>query len=378
MNQVDPRTVILLSGVMGGLMSLVLFFLQRNFPNTIKGLREWAWALFVLFCAGVLASLRDLAPVWISNVIPNLLIGSGTYLAYLGSQRFFGQTVRAKVHLALIALVNLALLWFTVVTPSYPTRILLLTPLLIYLIGMHAALLLRQGQGRFSHRFVAAVLCLATLNEVVRLATALTMSVGDTLFDRQPQNLVHITAYPFLMLLMAIGMVLLATDRLREELEYLATHDALTNALTRRHMNQACAKEIERCRRHGRNMAVLAMDLDHFKDINDAHGHQAGDQVLIRFVDCANAMLRRGDELGRFGGEEFVALLPETTLPEAMLVAERIRAGCETQATAHRCTVSIGVATCRPESDTLDQLLARADAAMYRAKANGRNRVESA
>ena len=378
MNALDPRTVILLSGIMGGLMSMVLFFMRRSYPASITGLGEWAWSLFVLFLAGVFASLRDHAPIGLTSALPNLLITSGMYLAYVGSRRFFKLPVSHAGHIGLIAVVNLVLLWFTLAEPSYHARILVLTPLMAYLLGIHAALLLRQRQTRFSHRFVSVMLCIATANEGLRLATALTMSVGETLFDRQPQNLLHITAYPVLMLLMAIGMVLLATDRLRSELEYLATHDSLTNTLTRRHMSETCEQEVARCRRHGRSMALLALDLDHFKAINDAHGHQTGDSALIRFVDTVNALLRRGDELGRFGGEEFIVLLPETTQTEAMLVAERIRATCEADTSTPRYTVSIGVAAYLSATDTVDKLLAQADAAMYRAKASGRNRVESA
>lgn len=377
MNAIDPRTVILISGVMGGLMSMVLFFMHRSYPVSIKGLREWAWALAILFLAGVLASLGGVASIWVASVLPNVLIPSGMYLAYVGSRRFFGLTVKHAAHVWLITAVNLVLLWFAVVAPSYHLRMLVLTPLLAYLTGIHAYVVMRQHQPRFSHRFVVAVLCLASLNEVVRMATALTLSAGDTLFDRQPQNLLHITLYPFLMLLMAIGMLLLATDRLRTEMQYLATHDSLTNTLTRRHINETCEQELARCRRHGRAMALLAVDLDHFKTINDTHGHQVGDRVLIRFVDTVNALLRRGDELGRFGGEEFVVLLPETALPEALLVAERIRAACQADTGAPPYTVSIGVAGYQSDTDTVDSLLGRADAAMYRAKAKGRNQVEA-
>jgi diguanylate cyclase (GGDEF)-like protein len=125
-------------------------------------------------------------------------------------------------------------------------------------------------------------------------------------------------------------------------------------------------------------MALLIMDLDQFKAINDAHGHQRGDRVLIDFVAKANGLLRRADQMARFGGEEFVALLPETTLEEAQAVAERIRAASAQPGKEPACTVSIGVTTNHTTGDNVDSLIARADAAMYRAKAKGRNRVETA
>jgi diguanylate cyclase (GGDEF)-like protein len=120
------------------------------------------------------------------------------------------------------------------------------------------------------------------------------------------------------------------------------------------------------------------MDLDHFKAINDSYGHQTGDRVLVNFVAKVKTMLRQPDQLGRFGGEEFMALLPETSLEEAVLVAERIRAACALADSGPSCTVSIGITTHQQDTDTVDTLLARADAALYRAKTNGRNRVETA
>ena len=376
MGVIDPRTVVLLTGIMGGMMSLVMFSLRRNYPASIKGLGEWSLGLFLLLFAGVFAATRGAVPDLLSVAVPNLLITTGTYVLLVGSQRFYGQRPALRLHAVLIGLLNLVLIWFLVVTSIYQVRLVLVTAALFYLFSSHAYLMIRHSQGSFGSRFVSTVLVLATLSQVGRMVTALALPISGGLIDGSPQNLIYITVYPFILLLLAIGLVLLATDRLRGELEHLATHDPLTNALTRRHMNQALAQELERCRRHGRVMAILGLDLDQFKAINDVHGHQAGDQVLIRFVDRVSAQLRRGDQLSRFGGEEFVVLLPETELPEARQVAERIRAACENDPVTPNCTVSIGATACLPETDTVDTLLARADAAMYRAKAAGRNRVE--
>ena len=115
--------------------------------------------------------------------------------------------------------------------------------------------------------------------------------------------------------------------------------------------------------------------IDHFKKINDNYGHQIGDRVIVDFVKHATGALRRADSLGRYGGEEFVALLPETGSAQALIVAERLRSAVELASGNPSCTVSVGVAT----SDvnlSVDGLLARADRAMYQAKNGGRNRVE--
>ena len=177
------------------------------------------------------------------------------------------------------------------------------------------------------------------------------------------------------MLLTAISLVLMATDRVRAEFEHLASHDSLTNALSRRNLTQICQQELARCNRHGRMMSVLLIDIDHFKSINDNFGHQAGDQVLVQFVQSVKTLLRSADVIGRIGCEEFVVLLPETPLDVALVVAERIRATVAQSSNPQKFTVSIGVTTNRPQNDSVDELMARSDRAMYQAKANGRDQV---
>jgi len=173
-----------------------------------------------------------------------------------------------------------------------------------------------------------------------------------------------------------VGLLMLSAERLRSEFEQLATRDSLTGALARRVLIEACEQELARCRRHRRSMALLLMDIDHFKSVNDTHGHQMGDRVLVDFVSRVSALLRRPDLLARFGGEEFVVLLPETGLEEAEAVAGRILARiAETGAGLPPVTVSIGLTVNRPDEAQLDTLLARADRALYKAKEAGRNRV---
>jgi diguanylate cyclase (GGDEF)-like protein len=177
-------------------------------------------------------------------------------------------------------------------------------------------------------------------------------------------------------LLVTIGLILMATDRLRAELEHLASHDALTGVLNRRVILQICAEELERSQRYGHPMSLMMMDLDHFKAVNDTHGHQAGDRLLADFARNAAALLRKPDRLGRYGGEEFIVALPETSLADASTVAQRFLQAMPASAPEPHCTVSIGLAASTGSNETLDSLLARADAALYRAKELGRNRIE--
>ena len=163
------------------------------------------------------------------------------------------------------------------------------------------------------------------------------------------------------------------------KLEELATTDALTGAYNRRKFNDLTLAEVERVRRYGRPLSLLILDIDHFKRVNDAHGHEAGDEVLVVLAGLLRAGIRATDSLARWGGEEFVVLSPDVTLEGEAELAERLRAAAAAHdhAPVGTVTVSLGVAQHRP-GETPDELFARADEALYRAKKGGRDRVELA
>lgn len=162
----------------------------------------------------------------------------------------------------------------------------------------------------------------------------------------------------------------------REELEHLAQRDGLTGAWTRRRIEETAQQEMLRKARYGHPVSLLFIDLDHFKRVNDTHGHAVGDDVLKAFCNIARKCMRSTDLLGRWGGEEFVILMPNSGVMIASLLAERIRKA--TMAfefpIVGRVTTSLGIAECR-EDETWDSWLARSDAALYAAKAGGRNQV---
>ena len=172
--------------------------------------------------------------------------------------------------------------------------------------------------------------------------------------------------------------------RLREresagELERLSVTDALTGLYNRRHLMGTLASEAQRARRLRRPFSVLLMDVDHFKQYNDTHGHLAGDAALTKMAEILRQQTRAVDCVARYGGEEFLVVLLETTVATAALVAERIRNRVATEAFGGgRMTVSIGVAECPAHGDTPESLIASADAAMYEAKGGGRDRVMAA
>jgi diguanylate cyclase (GGDEF)-like protein len=164
----------------------------------------------------------------------------------------------------------------------------------------------------------------------------------------------------------------------RDELERLSRTDGLTGLPNRRYLMETVEKEILRAQRNQRPFSLMMIDVDHFKQYNDAFGHLAGDEVLTRLGEALSETIRSADYCGRYGGEEFTALLPDTPLEQATEVAERIRARMAEHSFGEdrpAVTLSIGIGECPTDGDTLEAVLARADAAMYHAKQTGRDRV---
>ena len=166
--------------------------------------------------------------------------------------------------------------------------------------------------------------------------------------------------------------------RWTEEQASEARIDALTGLANRRALEEILAAEISRAHRFTHQLAVVLLDLDRFKEINDSFGHGAGDVMLRAVSRLLTSLARQGDTVARWGGEEFVVVLPETDLAGASRFAERLRRTIEAHSVGEmRTSASCGVATMLPEDD-VEALLGAADQALYQAKSNGRNRTESA
>ncbi len=166
-----------------------------------------------------------------------------------------------------------------------------------------------------------------------------------------------------------------------EQLRKLALTDSLTNIWNRRHFMQLAGHELERAKRYGGALAIMMIDLDHFKAVNDTYGHEVGDQALKKVAEVVGAELRKVDIFARIGGDEFVIALPQTGLEQAVHVGERLRENFSGTPIASggpslHITVSIGITVTGQGSPELTTLLKQADTALYDAKNKGRNRVE--
>ncbi|MCO4797864.1 MAG: sensor domain-containing diguanylate cyclase [Colwelliaceae bacterium] len=165
-----------------------------------------------------------------------------------------------------------------------------------------------------------------------------------------------------------------------EELSKANRIDGLTQVFNRKHWEECLDKEFSRARRYDHGLALIMFDLDHFKRLNDTYGHQCGDAVLIETAQKIKSLLRLCDQFGRYGGEEFAAILPETDLVGATDVAERIRKEIEKSVIKYQdktiqISSSVGVATISKNNKRYEDLISNADVALYEAKASGRNKV---
>lgn len=184
----------------------------------------------------------------------------------------------------------------------------------------------------------------------------------------------------FIVFYRLVGSIESELSKHQKALRQIATNDGLTGVYNRRSFDTIIAKEVERAKRYDRNLSLMIIDIDHFKQVNDRFGHIAGDSVLKALAEKLSGQLRSNDHLARYGGEEFMIILPETPLEMAQLLAERIRKAVGEQdyhvdenQTSHL-TLSIGVASC-PAADTVEELISHADSALYEAKETGRNKV---
>ncbi|HEY2539267.1 MAG TPA: sensor domain-containing diguanylate cyclase [Stellaceae bacterium] len=174
----------------------------------------------------------------------------------------------------------------------------------------------------------------------------------------------------------------IANVKLRDQLRDQSIRDVLTGLFNRRYMLETCRREFSRAARAAQNVSILSLDIDHFKKFNDNHGHDAGDTVLRAVANCLDSLFRSDDVACRFGGEEFVVLLPGADIAAAVARAEQLRAKIEGLVVRYvdknlpRVTVSIGVASFPEAGDAPQSVLKAADEALYRAKEGGRNRVE--
>ena len=351
------------------------------------GLGRWAAALLVNAIGHLLIMLRGLIPDVLSIVVGNLMLSSVFVGLIAAVYQFQGRPVRWPLLLAPPALV---LVFVSVFIDNFPARVSFVG----LAIGLQAvwALLAALSQrnvtvGRGQWLLVAGLALEALVlggRAVVALSTH--SDATNILQSSALQTLTFLATFS-VVLISSVGFVFMSRDRADENNRVLAALDPLTGVANRRSLIAALDRDVARAQRMREPMALMMVDIDHFKDVNDQYGHPAGDRVLCSVVNVLRQRVRAQDLVGRYGGEEFMVLLPDTGLTGAeQLARELCKAVEESRCPADgvpgpgiAVTVSIGVFGGRLESgDSWDMLIAAADRALYQAKNNGRNRVEVA
>ena len=364
-------------------LGLIWAYVMRSYPS-FEAARFWTGSAFVAAAGAAMAMARVVFP---DSVIPLLFAGTALILAIclaaMGIRKFFNQPVSWRDTLLITGLGAAGLCFFTFVHDSVPARMTVFTIAQALPMVLSLKLLLSPHEGRVNPgaRLAGVVTVLIMAIFVARwIGAVTTMDGGGFSYMRfSPAQSVVILVLVFLSMSLNFGFLLMAMDRLRNEVADLALLDDLTGVGNRRYLLQRLTEESARSERSGQPFALLVIDLDGFKAINDTHGHAAGDACLQHFTLMAQTRLRPGDMLARSGGDEFCIVLPSSTLREGAMIARRVLEVC--RADAEQCTgndipvaVSIGVAQwSRVMGAFPDRLIAAADHALYAAKKAGRN-----
>ncbi len=363
-------------------LGLIWTYVARSYPN-FAAARFWTASAFIAALGAAVSMLRGI----LDSILP--LLAGGTMLilacclAATGIRRFYGGDMSWRLTAAITGLSLAGLSFFIAIVDLMPMRIFIYSLGMSIPMAMTLKLLLSRHEGRINPgaRLAGIVAILILAVNAVRGGGAVLHIGGEVSFARFNEfQAALILVLVFLSMAWNFGFVLMAIDRLRAEVADLALIDDLTGVANRRQLLRRLLEECAIAQRTSEPFAILVIDLDGFKEINDSHGHAAGDACLQHFTLMAQMCLRPGDLLARTGGDEFCIVLPVTTLREGAMIARRVLEACREDAAG--CSgadipiaASIGVAQwTRAIGPHSERLIAAADQALYSAKKDGKNR----
>jgi len=363
-------------------LGLIWTYILHSYPS-LTAARYWTGSALALAAGTSIAMLMIVTESLIPMLFGGTTVVFATWLTVMGIRRFYGEPVLWRQTAAMTALTFAGLSIFLFGYDSATARILTFSAAQALPLALSLKLLLSKQDGRANGgaRLAGGVAIVLIGTCAFRALGKLFQIGADFSFVHfnTPQSIM-ILAQLFLSMVCNFGFLLMAMDRLRNEVADLALMDDLTGVGNRRQLLQRLTEECARSDRNNQAFALLVVDLDNFKMINDTHGHAAGDACLQHFTLMAQTRLRPGDLLARTGGDEFCIMLPASTLREGAMIARRVVEVCREDAagcagTEVPLSVSIGVAQWTREIGVLpDRLIAAADHALYVAKKEGRNR----
>ncbi|ASV96803.1 GGDEF domain-containing protein [Paraburkholderia aromaticivorans] len=376
----SPVTLLVVA-IMSSLVSTAVF--GSLLHAQIQGLRRWICANAVVVAALVLLALQAPAPAAPVIVVASALLGAAALMMLQGCREFFGlRPSRSLEYVAYCALL-LGIVYWGYLSPNVNARIALLSAFLAYArlaIGWTVFRLRPPGRPKYCYQFLSGA---AFLGAAVHASRSIACVVGwehqTTFLAPTPINIAFLGLAILALPCLSIGVVMLAHDRMAERMERLANVDGLTGALVRRAFLAQAESLLDEARNSRLRLSIAILDLDKFKAINDEHGHAGGDQVLAHFASTVSSGLRSGDVFGRLGGEEFAVLSQSTGQVDTFRLIDQLRVRIAASRLAVASgeviyTFSAGVEEYQ-EGDTLANMMGKADAALYTAKAMGRNCV---
>lgn len=367
--------------VIAGLVAIA----AASYPPSLRR-SGWIWAAATLAQGIGMASigLREQIPVGISVLAAHVLGVGGLAGYHHALERFRGASARAVLYYLAVPAALGSSVYFYWLAHDYAMRVAIFSSLAAFELGLCAY---ASWQARTSGApwtgstasigFGVAALLLLSRIQVVKGVDAI--SPPETILHQSFSEQMIILILMLLFFYLAFSFVMLSNERINDELRHLAHYDPLTGCRNRRGVRNSGEREVARARRAAHPVSVALVDLDHLKQINDRMGHATGDAALVHVGRCLRAALRKVDVAGRWGGDEFLVVLPDTDPSGAEHACERIRLEVLKPSPelpgALECSVTIGVATAEGNELEFEELVATADVALYEAKALGRNRV---
>ena len=379
----DINTLFMVTIYVEAILGLLLLFAWVQ-NTAIRAVAWWGFAHLIRAASVVLFGMYGSAPDLVSIDLANALLFTSFAVTWTGARVFDGRPAE-PVYLVTGAVLWLLICRLPVLADAFDTRALIATGIITTYTWLTAYEFWRGRSEPLVSRW-PAIFMLFAHGSLFLLRTPLVSLLPASVSNKVYGSVwLSVLSFEALLFTISIAFILLAMAKERTELRHrtAAMVDPLTGIANRRSFMQDAAQLAKSHVANPRPTAVLLIDLDHFKSINDRFGHALGDRALELFALTARHSVRSSDLLGRLGGEEFAAILADTSLDKAIAVAERIRtsfaqAALEVDNRPVGGTVSIGVVHCQDAVLDVHELLAQADQALYCAKENGRNRVEMA
>lgn len=380
----DSTTMVLALALGNLALCATLFFFEQSNHGGRPGVPTWGWARLCQGAGWLLLAIGavGVVPEGLALPIAYGLVFAGVAWEAGAAWERAGRVRWRRAVIPALALGIAAFLLCWLIDPIGLRAVAASLVLAGFYLALAAAFARGWATASMLQRFLALATTVLALVVGARGALVLLAPAGWGWMTSDMLRQFHSGALYLLALLGGFGWLLLGREREQAELARLEVVDPLTDVPNRRGFFQALVPWMALARRPGQPTALVVLDFDHFKRINDSYGHPAGDVVLAHLINACKGQLRDSDLLGRLVGVEFAILLPRTSLDDAAMVAERMRAAIEgervkTERAMISLTASFGVTTIRPDDSTVT-LLARADEALRVAKKAGRNRIEVA